>query len=261
VIDTDADPTWVTYPIPANDDRFVSTLPPLLTREILDFELMHSSLRCVQVIAGVLGRAGESGQAKRLEAAKTGEITWLPPPGLGKPYDEEAKRKEAEEAAARKEAKAKAKAAEFYQGGGVTVEYWTKEELFEELHRKFPEVPYMQAEKLLASICLEKGVDIEHGIGDGELSAHDKEIMDKLEQLRKREGRVKNDTLSKGDWELIASMDRVKGKGAHFVPEAVYEKFGFYVTRIHQGFYEEMQDLFSEFRERLELQKKKKKNV
>jgi small subunit ribosomal protein S2 len=23
VIDTDADPTWVTYPIPANDDRFV----------------------------------------------------------------------------------------------------------------------------------------------------------------------------------------------------------------------------------------------
>ena len=24
VIDTDADPTWVTYPIPANDDRFVS---------------------------------------------------------------------------------------------------------------------------------------------------------------------------------------------------------------------------------------------
>jgi ribosomal protein S2 len=27
VIDTDADPTWVTYPIPANDDRFVPHLP------------------------------------------------------------------------------------------------------------------------------------------------------------------------------------------------------------------------------------------
>ncbi|TVY45488.1 37S ribosomal protein MRP4, mitochondrial [Lachnellula occidentalis] len=49
VIDTDADPTWVTYPIPANDD----------------------SLRCIQVIAGVLGRAGQEGQKRRLEAAKT----------------------------------------------------------------------------------------------------------------------------------------------------------------------------------------------
>jgi small subunit ribosomal protein S2 len=29
VIDTDADPTWVTYPIPANDDRYVFVLYPL----------------------------------------------------------------------------------------------------------------------------------------------------------------------------------------------------------------------------------------
>jgi len=30
IIDTDADPTWVTYPIPANDDRSVhSTYPPM----------------------------------------------------------------------------------------------------------------------------------------------------------------------------------------------------------------------------------------
>ncbi|EHK99708.1 putative 40S ribosomal protein mrp4, mitochondrial [Glarea lozoyensis 74030] len=63
IIDTDADPTWVTYPIPANDD----------------------SIRCIQVIAGVLGRAGEEGQKKRLEAARTGTVTWLPPPGLGRP--------------------------------------------------------------------------------------------------------------------------------------------------------------------------------
>ncbi|TVY45327.1 37S ribosomal protein MRP4, mitochondrial [Lachnellula subtilissima] len=70
VIDTDADPTWVTYPIPANDD----------------------SLRCIQVIAGVLGRAGQEGQRRRLEAAKTGHITWLPPFGLGSPETAEDKK-------------------------------------------------------------------------------------------------------------------------------------------------------------------------
>jgi hypothetical protein len=63
---------------------------------VLNLKLIYPSLRCIQVIAGVLGRAGESGQAKRLLAAKTGEITWLPPPGLGKPYDEEAEKRKAE---------------------------------------------------------------------------------------------------------------------------------------------------------------------
>ncbi|RHZ61915.1 mitochondrial 37S ribosomal protein uS2m [Aspergillus thermomutatus] len=53
IIDTDAEPTQVTYPIPANDD----------------------SLRSVAVIAGVLGRAGEAGQKRRLEEAKKGNIT------------------------------------------------------------------------------------------------------------------------------------------------------------------------------------------
>jgi small subunit ribosomal protein S2 len=52
-------------------------------------------LRCIQVIAGVLGRAGEAGQKKRLEAAKKGDITWLPPPGLGKPKEEEEKENKA----------------------------------------------------------------------------------------------------------------------------------------------------------------------
>ena len=55
VIDTDADPTWVTYPIPANDD----------------------SLRCVQVIAGVLGRAGEAGQERRA-LARAARGTYAP---------------------------------------------------------------------------------------------------------------------------------------------------------------------------------------
>ncbi|KAF3931754.1 hypothetical protein ABW19_dt0210547 [Dactylella cylindrospora] len=48
IIDTDVDPTCVTYPIPANDD----------------------SLRSVQLIAGVLGRAGEEGRLARYEAEK-----------------------------------------------------------------------------------------------------------------------------------------------------------------------------------------------
>ena len=58
IIDTDANPTWVTYPIPANDD----------------------SLRCVQVIAGALGRAGEEGQMNRSEKAMGGHVTYTPTP-------------------------------------------------------------------------------------------------------------------------------------------------------------------------------------
>ena len=56
IIDTNADPTWVTYPIPANDD----------------------SLRCVQLIAGVLGRAGQEGQALRKQLASMGQVTYDP---------------------------------------------------------------------------------------------------------------------------------------------------------------------------------------
>ncbi|KAL1301734.1 hypothetical protein AAFC00_005937 [Neodothiora populina] len=54
VIDTDANPTWVTYPIPANDD----------------------SIRACQVIAGALGRAGQQGQERRLAEAKRGIVTY-----------------------------------------------------------------------------------------------------------------------------------------------------------------------------------------
>ncbi|CEN60081.1 hypothetical protein ASPCAL02522 [Aspergillus calidoustus] len=56
VIDTDADTTRVTYPIPANDD----------------------SLRSVGLIAGVLGRAGEAGQRRRVESAKRGVLGYRP---------------------------------------------------------------------------------------------------------------------------------------------------------------------------------------
>ena len=56
IIDTDANPTWVTYPIPANDD----------------------SLRCAQVIAGVLGRAAEEGQLRRKKLAHRGIVKYDP---------------------------------------------------------------------------------------------------------------------------------------------------------------------------------------
>ena len=60
------------------------------------------SLRCIQVIAGVLGRAGESGQQKRLEAAATGNVTWDPPEGLGAPVNEDGSEKQMDTEADRK---------------------------------------------------------------------------------------------------------------------------------------------------------------
>ena len=63
VVDTDCNPTWVTYPIPANDD----------------------SLRCIQVIAGALGRAGEHGQALRLQSARRGVVAYETATKLAKP--------------------------------------------------------------------------------------------------------------------------------------------------------------------------------
>ena len=63
IVDTDANPTWVTYPIPANDD----------------------SMRSVQLIAGVLGRAGQEGRAERFRMAARGEVLYkashIEPPG------------------------------------------------------------------------------------------------------------------------------------------------------------------------------------
>jgi small subunit ribosomal protein S2 len=46
------------------------------------------SLRCIQVIAGVLGRAGEAGQKQRLAAAAQGRITYRPTRGLVMPGTE-----------------------------------------------------------------------------------------------------------------------------------------------------------------------------
>jgi hypothetical protein len=60
-----------------------------------------SSLRCIQVIAGVLGRAGEEGQRRRLEDAANNIVTWLPPPNLGKPFEARDKEENAKKAEAR----------------------------------------------------------------------------------------------------------------------------------------------------------------
>ncbi|CAJ2508959.1 Uu.00g139850.m01.CDS01 [Anthostomella pinea] len=57
VVDTNTEPTWVTYAIPANDD----------------------SLRCLAVVGSVLGRAGEAGHLRRLDDAKKGSVAWQTP--------------------------------------------------------------------------------------------------------------------------------------------------------------------------------------
>lgn len=46
---------------------------------------IYHSIRCVQVIAGVLGRAGEEGKAKRLEAADQGKYNFIPAKKLHMP--------------------------------------------------------------------------------------------------------------------------------------------------------------------------------
>lgn len=78
VIDTDVDPSWVTYTIPANDDRY----DLMCFGESWHLLTFSPSLRSVGVIAGVLGRAGQAGRRRRLEAAKKGEMTWSTPPDV-----------------------------------------------------------------------------------------------------------------------------------------------------------------------------------
>ncbi|KAH6891053.1 ribosomal protein S2, flavodoxin-like domain-containing protein [Thelonectria olida] len=69
VIDTNADPSWVTYTIPANDD----------------------SLRSMGVVAGVLGRAGEAGQKRRLADAARNKISWNNPEDIERHMRKETK--------------------------------------------------------------------------------------------------------------------------------------------------------------------------
>jgi small subunit ribosomal protein S2 len=57
----------------------------------VNISLITRSLRAVQLSAGVLGRAGESGQKKRMEAAAKGEITWETPRDLLTWHDDQQK--------------------------------------------------------------------------------------------------------------------------------------------------------------------------
>jgi hypothetical protein len=54
------------------------------------------SLRCIQVIAGVLGRAGEEGRRRRLERAKEGEVAYTVEHNLKHPKDVETNVEEGE---------------------------------------------------------------------------------------------------------------------------------------------------------------------
>ena len=54
IVDTDVNPSWVTYPIPANDD----------------------STRSVALVSGVLSQAAKKGQEMRRQAAEEGIITY-----------------------------------------------------------------------------------------------------------------------------------------------------------------------------------------
>jgi small subunit ribosomal protein S2 len=45
VIDTDADPTWVTYPIPANDDRFIPFFSPFYFSIFTNLTLVYDAYK------------------------------------------------------------------------------------------------------------------------------------------------------------------------------------------------------------------------
>ncbi|KAI9654691.1 MAG: 37S ribosomal protein, mitochondrial [Alyxoria varia] len=75
VVDTDTNPTWVTYPIPANDD----------------------SVRSIGVIAGVLGRAAGEGRESRLALAEKGSVLYPRSRTLGPPEEKDKGKESAEE--------------------------------------------------------------------------------------------------------------------------------------------------------------------
>ena len=181
-------------------------------------KLISPSLRCIQVIAGVLGRAGESGQAKRLLAAKTGEITWLPPPGLGKPFDEEAEKRKAEEAAKKKkegeEKKARAASGD-------------------------PEDDY--PEELAAEPL---GLNMKDLVELGEeLSEGDKKIVEKIKQLRNKRGARDEDPLSEEDMELVRTMESEREVDEEEGDSKARLEFKMELEEIQKRFHEDLRRL------------------
>ncbi|KAK4186950.1 putative mitochondrial SSU ribosomal protein S2 precursor [Podospora australis] len=105
VIDTDADPSWVTYQIPGNDD----------------------SIRSISLLAMVLARAGERGQERRLADAREGVVKWE------NPREVQQFILRAKSAERRKEKEALEKAAEELEKERKTSERLTDEEILEKL--------------------------------------------------------------------------------------------------------------------------------
>jgi small subunit ribosomal protein S2 len=59
----------------------------MIQEDNLELQLTLDSPRSTALIAGVLGRAGEEGRLRRIEAAKKGEITWEPTDKLVMPEE------------------------------------------------------------------------------------------------------------------------------------------------------------------------------
>jgi hypothetical protein len=91
-------------------------------------------LRSVTLLAGVLGRAGERGQQRRLADANDGVCTWQTPLDVGQFIEKDAAQKEAEEYEAYQLAKAARKAAGVVSEKPATREdFLTDDELLREL--------------------------------------------------------------------------------------------------------------------------------
>lgn len=191
-----------------------------------NLKLTYPSLRCIQVIAGVLGRAGESGQAKRLLAAKTGEITWLPPPGLGKPFDEEAEKRKVEAAAKKRKEEEEKKAL----AATDDPEYGNPEK-FEGSMAEFKD----------AMAAGREGLDMD-GAAGMELSEADKAILEKVKQSRDERGLKDDDPLSEEDMEILRTIGGGEGDSEAFEKAKVEFKKEL----------EEMQERFNEDLRRLE---------
>ncbi|KAH8201380.1 hypothetical protein TruAng_004463 [Truncatella angustata] len=134
VIDTNTEPTWVTYAIPANDD----------------------SLRCLAVIGSVLGRAGEAGHKRRLEDAEKGVVEWQTPSEIARFLAVKRKREEWTERARMEATQEAAAAASAEQQGKLAMDQ-AKQLEADELRRAFRELDDENMDQLLSGETRQEG--------------------------------------------------------------------------------------------------------